>query len=573
MAILIPDNRTQDEFNGSNGEWELYQKLRELPDIFMIFHSAEWTKKKKIGVQFGEADFAIYHSEYGIICLEVKSGGIYSKDGRIYQTNRRTNQSHEISPMRQAEKSAFHFYDLLSNELRIVNKSINVYSAVWFTDVKEVDIQGSFPLKYHPGNNTFFREQMFDVEKNLISCFKYYGVEKHEKNAKLTKVVQKILSPSFQVFPSMSSLFELNEVQFNQMTREQSYLLDYLEEQKFAAIQGGAGTGKTMLALEKARRLSEEGRKVLFLGYNKLLMDSLQTKYGYEMSDVTFTNLDSLLTKARGARFIELQGEEREQEKLSYLENFDSEKTWIFEDIILDEGQDFSDEQISKLKEIALLQEGSFYVFYDKNQLIQQRTTLGWLENMECRLVLTFNCRNTLEIAETSAASIGLENVKVKRSVESSVKPNYHNVDNSDELLDYLESRIGSYLEQGVRTEDMVIITTKTLEKSWINNIKKICNVRVTNEIGTSNLLFSTSRKFKGLEASIVFLIDVDSETFSSQDNRMLFYVGASRAKNSLEIISCVEENELSKFYVCISGDEKRKRKTAVKEALKVKVI
>lgn len=573
MSILIPNNRTQDEFNGSTGEWELYQKLRELSDDFVIFHSAEWTRKKKRGVQFGEADFLIYHSEYGIICLEVKSGGMYTKDGRIYQVNRYTKQSHEIAPMRQAEKSAFYFYDLLSTELQTFNQMIKVYSAVWFTDVKESEIIGDFPLKYSPGNNTFFREHMINVDKTIISCFKYYGVEKHDKSSKLSKAIQRILSPTFQVFPSMSCLFELNEVQFNQMTREQSYLLDYLEEQKHAAIQGGAGTGKTMLALEKARRLSEDGRKVLFLGYNKLLMDSLQKKYKSEMLGVTFTNLDSLLTKAKGSYYFELTGEERENEKVNYLENFEEEETWDFEDIIIDEGQDFSDNQLSKLKEIAILQDSAFYVFYDKNQVIQQRTSFNWLKSMECQLVLTFNCRNTLEIAETSAAPIDLKEVKVKKSVESTIKPNYHNVDNSDELLDYLENRINYYLKNGLTAHDMVILTTKTFEKSWLKNIKKISSIILTSEIGTSNLLFSTTRKFKGLESSVVFLIDIDSTTFSNWENRMVFYVGASRAKNSLEIISCVEEEELPNFYISVSGDEKRKRKTAVKEVLKVKVI
>ncbi|MGB3161317.1 MAG: NERD domain-containing protein [Carnobacterium sp.] len=573
MAILIPTDRSKSEFNGSNGESELYEKFRELSDDYIIFHSAEWTRKKEKGVQFGESDFAIYHAEYGLLCLEVKSSGIYSEGGRIYQKNRYHNTSHEIKPMHQAEKSAFNFYELLTEELSKIGEHINVYAAVWFTDVKESDVEGEFPQKYHLGNNTFFRNHMVDTEDALLRCFKYYGIQKHKKNSKVNKVIRKILAPSFQVFASMSSLFELNEVKFNQMTREQSYLLDYLEEQKFAAIQGGAGSGKTMLALEKARRLSEEGSKVLFLGFNKLLMDSLQKKYGKDMPNVTFTNLDTLLIKAIGGRYRNMDNQEREAAKIHFLENYEDESVWQFKDIVIDEGQDFSDEQIQALKDIAIIEESSFYVLYDRNQLIQQRSDLKWLNNMECQLVLSFNCRNTLEIAETSAAAIYLENVKVKYSIESSVKPSYHNVENSDELQEYLGKRIAEYIKEGVKQEDIVILTSKTLDKSWLSNVKKLNVLSLTNNFDTDGLLFTTARKFKGLEASVILLIDINTETFSDKVNRMVFYVGASRAKHSLDIISCIEKDDLEKFYFSVSGDMKKKRKTAIREVLKVKVV
>ena len=51
-------------------------------------------------------------------------------------------------------------------------------------------------------------------------------------------------------------MMEEAEYYFNRMTMEQTRLIEYLDEQRVAAIQGGAGTGKTMLAIEKARRLS-----------------------------------------------------------------------------------------------------------------------------------------------------------------------------------------------------------------------------------------------------------------------------------------------------------------------------
>src|SRR5699024_12783736 len=81
------------------------------------------------------------------------------------------------------------------------------------------------------------------------------------------------------------------------MTKEQSYLLDYLEEQDIAVIQGSAGTGKTLMAVEKAKRLSKD-EKVVFLCFNSLLLESLNERYKEELHNVTFTNLHSLVSKA-----------------------------------------------------------------------------------------------------------------------------------------------------------------------------------------------------------------------------------------------------------------------------------
>ncbi|NJO76961.1 MAG: DEAD/DEAH box helicase family protein [Leptolyngbyaceae cyanobacterium RM1_406_9] len=45
-------------------------------------------------------------------------------------------------------------------------------------------------------------------------------------------------------------------------------MLNILRYQKRAAIIGGAGTGKTLLAIEKAAQLAESGLRVLFVCYN-----------------------------------------------------------------------------------------------------------------------------------------------------------------------------------------------------------------------------------------------------------------------------------------------------------------
>ena len=376
--------------------------------------------------------------------------------------------------------------------------------------------------------------------------------------------VRDLILPEFQVFPSMSNIVSQNEYLFNRMTSEQNYLLDYLEEQKIAAIQGGAGTGKTMLAIEKARRLSKN-EKVVFLCFNSLLMDTLKSTYADELPNVVFTNLYSITTKAfkRNVNEIDIT---------NFLSNFDMHSlVWDFKSIIIDEGQDFSNEQIELLKEIAILNDGSFYVFYDKNQLVQQRMRLDWLYNMDCRLVLSYNCRNTHHIAKTSSNPLGIKEVKMRFNIDGEM-PYYHNTTDKTDLLTWLKRRIDKYTSEGLNLSQIVILTTKTIEKSILCDVSKIGKHNITYEIDRNNILFTTARKFKGLEADVVFLVDTDSNQFSDDESRRVFYVAASRAKSFLEIVPTLSEEEESDLFFSISNGTSRRNMSLISN-LNVKPI
>ena len=60
------------------------------------------------------------------------------------------------------------------------------------------------------------------------------------------------------------------------MTAEQQQLLVFLGQHNKAAIRGVAGSGKTILALAKAQETARNGKRTLFLCYNRLLKDWLE---------------------------------------------------------------------------------------------------------------------------------------------------------------------------------------------------------------------------------------------------------------------------------------------------------
>ena len=565
MARMIPQTPMQGEFNGSYGEERVYEALKTLPEEYIVFHSVHWQKRKINGsIVWGESDFTIFNPHRGLIVLEVKSGGIRHDDKGWYQTNTLTHEEKRMKdPLAQAERSKFTFVDLLSD----CDESFHTYwveSAVWFPSVKDTESIGEMPPSYAPQivlTEKDLKSTLFSIE----NLFEYYGMSrKRVYNAEDEKNVVNTLSPSFDVMASISFQISEQSYMFDRMTQEQGYLLDYLEDQRVAAIQGGAGTGKTVLAIEKAKRVSNDG-KVLFLCFNKLLLEWLKS-VNSECDNIEFYNLPGLVCSKNGVP--DAGGNDGIS---AYLNSVDPMQ-WGFKHIIIDEGQDFLEEHLEILSTIAELTQGCFYVFYDKNQLVQQRQTLNWVRNVECRLVLTTNCRNTKNIAITSNKSLGIEQVKMRLDV-TGAKPQLFINQSKEQLCESISKLIRKYTDNGIRKKDIVILTVKTEESSILNGVLSIEGYRIVDSIDSSNILFTSARKYKGLESDVVILVDVDEKTFVSEEERRVFYVGSSRAKHFLDIFCCVNDSDIPRFAEAITGMKNKNPKAAIGSALKVKIM
>ena len=511
---------------------------------------------------FGENQTLLFIPKRGIIVIEVKSGGIRHDDYGWHQTNTITHEEKRMKdPLAQAERSKYTFVDLLSEQEEIFH-TYWVESAVWFPSIQNVDVIGDMPPSYAP--EIVLTEKDLSSPKNSIErIFNYFGMDvKRFFNAEDEKNVINILSPSFNALASMSSQIGEQEFLFNRMTEEQSYLLDYLEEQNIAAIQGGAGTGKTMLALEKAKQASKSG-KVLFLCFNKFLLEKLKMQNG--LNNIEFYNLPGLVCAKTGV------ADAGGNEGISlYLNSVDPDQ-WGYKHIIIDEGQDFYEKHLEILSDIAELAQGCFYVFYDKNQLVQQRQSLDWVKSIECRLILRANCRNTRNIAVTSNKPLGIENVKMRLGVLGA-KPNLYINHSKEQLFGNISKLIRKYTDSGIKKKDIVILTVKTEDTSMLAMSTSIGGYRISGDINTSNILFTSARKYKGLEAHVVILVDVDKKTFSSDEERRVFYVGASRAKHFLEVFTVLDDNDIPKFAEAITGLKAKNPKAAIGSSLKVKI-
>lgn len=273
MAKFIP-NAKPDTFNNSYGERKVYGALRILGDEYTIFYSLDWVGAG--GKQtLGEADFVILHPEYGILVIEVKSGGIEYKNGSWIQTNTKSGISKMIRPYNQARRSQFEIMERLDDGLQGSPRPMLGY-AVWFPSV---DLEGTpgLPLEAAP-EITLDKNALLAPETSIVGAFAYWAKKFGTiplNEPQLQKVIA-ILCPYFHAIPSLKMKVEEAHQSYIRLTRQQMLLLDFLEEQPTAAIHGPAGTGKTVLAVEKAKRLAAQGHNVLLLCYNSFLRSFLK---------------------------------------------------------------------------------------------------------------------------------------------------------------------------------------------------------------------------------------------------------------------------------------------------------
>ena len=86
-----------------------------------------------------------------------------------------------------------------------------------------------------------------------------------------------------------------------------------------------------------------------------------------------------------------------------------------------------------------------------------------------------------------------------------------------------------------------------------------------------SGILFTTTKRFKGLEADVVILVDLDEDSFDSFESRNLYYVGASRAKHFLEMVAILNA-EQEQVLATTLVDEGKNARMMLMKGLKVKV-
>ncbi len=540
MATMIPVKPHQ--FPPESQEGLMFEAFEKMPDGYYVFHSLRLTEVRDNTFHESETDFVIFHPEKGIICLEAKAGHVRYQDGTWKYGS--GIPMHNGGPFNQASSNKWKLKHYIENsKMSSIISRCKFLHAVWFPSISNHElIQMIMPTEADKAL-VLTKEALADPTPFVDRIFSIAlpnKVETELSKAEAQRLIREVLCPQFDVFPTASYDADLKKMVFHRLLKEQAGILNFLVEQKTAIINGAAGTGKTMIALEKAQRHAADGEKVLFLCYNVKLRDHLANNYPHDLIEYyTISGFACKMCNTHTPNFAKLQ---------NLLEDMYFSGSFPYKHVIIDEGQDFGMDDIEEadilqtIKDIVSddSQNGTFYVFYDKMQLIQARRIPKFIEDADCKLTLYRNCRNTENIAITSLRPISERKPKLYDGCVKGVPANLYFCTEEQGVLPCLDNIILQLENEGFK--DITILTCKTEETSILHG-------SVMNGMYHKKYHFTTCRKFKGLEADVVILIDVDGNTFNS-NNTLLYYVGSSRARIRLELISTLSDDECKDVLV-----------------------
>lgn len=535
MAQMYPVKEDLSEVPYS--EIRVYDLLASLGENFTIFHSVQWVKRgNKWKSAWKENDFLILNRNLGALVLEVKGGDIKCQGGVFHQINTETGEisvldpNKKKDPLSQAIDGIYHYRKLIDNIAPDLSDRFPIEAAAWFSTCTIKDKIDQFPLKYREVSGAVFGDEDFSAGKQAIyNVFDFYS-NRNKVNItdeEYERIIDSIAKDFELITAPGVRKGELDRA-FLKLTNEQTGLLDYISEQKNATIQGVAGTGKTLIAKEAARRFGADGRQVLFLCFNRFLFAYLQKTFPYP--NVTYYNIHTFISKYRPGADTSSSAK-----RASELQNIDWDDL-EYNDVIIDEAQDFLNEEVIYFKDYTELKEGHFFAFYDKNQILTTKEVPEWIRNSECKLLLTKNCRNTYEIAMTSYNVIDItldKKVMMINGEQTSISffKGSH-ISGMTKLLKQLTDD-----KQGYEYSDIVILSLKSEKDSIMNEVTKISGIPITRERTNSSVMFTTASKFKGLESRVIIIVDIDENSFTDEERKRLFYVACSRATQRLALI------------------------------------
>ena len=580
------------EFDEKSDEGIVFNALKKLPSDYYVFHNVTTTVVDNNIVYERELDFVIANAQKGILCIEAKNGKNIHYEDRTwkYSSGRPMDHDGPYNQIATGKRAIISKIKCHANEkVRRLYGRCKVMHAVFFFRMSQIHfddmVKAGLPEDADP-RITLLAEDLINPTSKIESIFslkipaqlKYSAEETKLTNAEFKLLLDSVLCPSFNLIPSPTSKNIVMIDQMNQLLREQYVLLDFLEEQNTAVINGAAGTGKTMIAVEKARRNSINGDKVLFLCYNNLLCKNLNSRYK-ESEDKEFKNqfknVDfktiSKLTKDVTGNYRDIDG--LMEWLIDCLGDVDK---FGYKHVIVDEGQDFGivDASLGTTKDqarqncsiIDTMQTvvtdggGTFYLFYDKYQMIQGGTQVEYelpecIQDSDCRLTLHRNCRNTKEIAKTSVTPLKDKKRRAIKPITACVwfkpvKPIMHIVQNQEDEIASLNKVLEKYKENEIK--DVVILTQGTIDFSCIAHLLED-EGRISEDgynyykYNGKKYRVSTCIKFKGLEADAIVMIDLKKESFVGKKG-LQFYVGSSRAKIRLDLLCNIAPTDY--YYV-----------------------
>jgi hypothetical protein len=560
----------------SPGEHEVFRRLRDDPTTadWIVLHSLDVAIHQRQVA--GEIDFVAIIPGMGVICVEVKAHShIRCEQGRWYYGSNSTPELR--SPFRQASEGMHSIRNFVAQH-RPDLRSVPFWSAVVFPYV----VWNGKSAEWHPwqviDSHAFMSHPIGELLRTVLHearillasrpDAKWFRVESNAPDMRQCEAIAQVLRPNFEHFELPKQRVARLGEEVKRYTQEQYVALDAMERNPRVVFAGPAGTGKTILAIEAARKSSSVGKRVLMLCFNRLLGKWLEDQVANLRPAVTCRTLHRQMLAVCGRTLPDDGADKRYWETelpSKAIENLLSAQAseYIYDELVIDEAPDILRNEFLDFLDLSLrggLASGRWRMFGDfEKQAIYGSANLSLDEVLANRIgpvpvfSLRVNCRSTPRIAEFVHLLGGLtpRYSRVLRP-DTGIEPGLHPHTNGGGQLVALANVLQGMYEAGFSGNDIAVLSPRNdascaaafCGSPWKERLRPFSAAR------RENVGYGSIWAYKGLEAPAVVITDCSRLTGSEATS--LFYIGITRALHRLEIL--VDDNLRDEMLRLLSG-------------------
>lgn len=535
------------------GEVALFRKLENAQYDWTVIHSLDLAPSNYN--RRTELDFVIVIPDTGILCVEVKSHTEIGFDGYSWYP-----ESIKKSPFRQAQDARFSLRRRLVSTLGTFSATPIVHCCIFpnaeFIVPLNLSIQPFEVMDKRLFKACGTGNELCDALKEMV--IRIIKVDSEIAPLKSTLSAQQIdcfVNFCFPIRirrPERDSEIRFRDEELKKLLRvQQQPVMKLVNYNPRVLVEGGAGTGKSLIGLGVARQKAAEGLRVGYLCFNRLIGQWATSQLSIDQNPLLIGG--SILRVLMSLTGVEVLDKESEclwgdivlaiQERLTDPEYSDDFK---FDYLVIDETQDIL-ARPELLDCISLLLDGGLtsgcYLmlgdFY--NQVMTNHRdfsdSFASLRGNSARWVLNENCRNYKAIGQIA--------MKLSRADQNTYSGYLRQgggihawslelYKDPEDQIQKIKKSIDLALADGFLEEDITLLSFCAEHNSVLPKLRSSCTFSFTNYegLGVNGIRWSSVHAYKGLENKVIIITDVSPSGPGFERNR--FYTGITRAQERL---------------------------------------
>ncbi len=547
------------------GEKRVFDLLRNDPDTkdWVVLHSYAISRHET--KRAAEIDIVVLAPDLGVLCLEIKGSRVSRNEG-VWDYGYKTSKK---GPFRQASSAMHALMACLQNQDSSC-RTVLFWSGVIFTAQSFREKSPEWHSWQYIDGPDLTRFPISRLLRTMLekahthsasrhgSQHWYDAIDSRPSPGQITRLIE-VMRGDFEAVSSPKDLVRQTEQTITRLTEEQYTVLDSLEDNDRILVNGLAGTGKSLLAIEAARRAALEGSSVLLVCFNKLLGEWMSAEVKAESVStgkrIHAVHLHGLMRDIERGPVPQNAGKDywaRELPELTLYKLWDSPDAKRYDVLVVDEAQDILvAEYLDVLSELLSggLAGGRWLMFGDfENQAIYLEQPVRSGDELlkllaeraphHARHRLSVNCRNAEKIASALTLVCDIK-PGYRRTIQdidgADVEPYFwtEDGDQKEKLRSILRD-----LRKEFDTNEIVVLSTRKDASSCAGQMAADGDsglIALRNQHSTASAIsFVTIHAFKGLEAPAIVVTDITS---LADEQRPLLYVAMSRARVRLILL------------------------------------